>query len=162
MESEQDLEEVLELIKSARAHVAPDGVEALLELEERLRETGPGTAVWAQSEWYRRSKRTPEPRYYVPPLSRELLTGAVNPCDSAYASCPPELERTYDWLNEARRRGDQSRLEMYQRKLRYYYNDYRPDENPCDSADASCPSELDSIYKGLRRARHRDDQSSLK
>ena len=127
MASEQDLEKVLELIKSARAHVPPDEVEALLELEEQLRETGPGSAAWARSEWYRKSKRTPKPRYHVPyPLSRELLTGAVNPCKSAYPSCPPKLDRIYDGLSEARRRDDQSLLKMYQRKLRYYYYEHRP------------------------------------
>ena len=108
---------------------------------------------------------------YVPyPLSRELLSGAVNPCDSAYASCPPRLERIYDGLRDARRRDDQSLLEMYQRKLRYYY-DHVPYSlvrelltsavNPCDSAHASCPPELDSIYESLREARRRDDQSLL-
>ena len=170
VESEQDLEQVLELMKSAKAHdLHPDVAEALRGLEEALRETDPGTAVRRVKEWYR-YKRTPKPRYYVPlPLSRELLNGAVNPCDSAHASCPPRLERLYDWLSEARRRGDQSRLEMYQRSLRYYYrslryyyDDYRPGyANPCDSAHASCPPELDRIYDGLSEARRRDDQSRL-
>ena len=108
---------------------------------------------------------------YVPyPLSRELLSGAVNPCDSAYASCPPRLERIYDGLREARRRDDQSLLEYYQRKLRYYYDHvpyslYRKLStravNPCDSAHASCPPRLERIYDGLREARRRDDQSLL-
>ena len=102
---------------------------------------------------------------YVPyPLSRELLSGAVNPCDSAYASCPPELERIYRGLRNARHQDDQSLLEYFQRKLRYYYRTrtYRPDlANPCDSAHASCSPELERIYRGLRDARHRDDQSLL-
>ena len=100
---------------------------------------------------------------YVPyPLSRELLSGAVNPCDSAYASCPPELEDIYHGLSRARRRDDQRMLEYYQRSLRYYYDaDHRPDANPCDSIYASCPPELEDIYHGLSRARRRDDQRML-
>ena len=101
--------------------------EASRRLDELWRETGPGTAAWAEGERHRRHNRTRQPRHYVPyPLSRELLTGAVNPCDSAYASCPPELDNIYDGLSEARRRNDQSRLEMYQRSLRYYYYEHRP------------------------------------
>ena len=90
-------------------------------LNDLWRETGPGTPAWDQAP------APPKPRHHVPyPLSRELLTGAVNPCDSAYASCPPELDNIYDGLSEARRRNDQSRLEMYQRSLRYYYYEHRP------------------------------------
>ena len=166
MESEQDLEQVLELLKSAKDHdLHPDVAKALRELEEELRKTDPGTAVRTVNEWYRykRTQRTPKQRYYVPyPLSRELLSGAVNPCDSAYASCPPKLDRIYDWLSEARRRDDQTGIEVYQRKLRYYYDDYRPDlANPCDSAHASCPPRLERIYDGLSEARRRDDQTGI-
>ncbi len=127
VESEQDLEQVLELMKSAKDRdLHPDVAEALRGLEEALRKTDPGTAVRRVKEWYR-YKRTPKPRYYVPlPLSRELLNGTVNPCDSAYASCPPELENIYDRLSSARRHDDQSNLEYYQRKLRLYYEYYRP------------------------------------
>ena len=93
------------------------------ELDEWIREAGPG--VWETPT--ERYERTRKPRYHVPyPLSRELLTGAVNPCDGPYASCPPELDRIYDGLSEARRRDDQSRLERYQRSLRYYYYDHQP------------------------------------
>ena len=95
-------------------------------LDELIRTTGPGTAIpWeTPTERYNRMNK---PRYHVPhPLSRELLTGTVDPCDGAYALCPPELERIYDGLNEARRRGNQSRLERYQRSLRYYYYDHQP------------------------------------
>ena len=114
--------------------ISPELAQALRELDEASRsmdelwrETGPGTAAWAEGERHRRHNRTRQPRHYVPyPLSRELLTGAVNPCDSAYASCPPELDNIYDGLSEARRRNDQSRLEMYQRSLRYYYYEHRP------------------------------------
>ena len=93
------------------------------ELDEWIREAGPG--VWETPT--ERYERTRKPRYHVPyPLSRELLTGAVNPCDSAYASCPPELDRIYDGLSRARHRDDQSLLQMYQRSLRYYYYDHQP------------------------------------
>ena len=134
-----------ELDRNAGNFVAPPGTplaispeleEANRELEEALRasrrqaewirEAGPG--VWeTPAERAARRARTHKPRYHVPhPLSRELLTGTVDPCDGAYASCPPELERIYDGLNEARRRGNQSRLERYQRSLRYYYYDHQP------------------------------------
>ena len=98
-------------------------------LDKLIRETGPGTAIpWeTPAERSARRNRMRQPRHYVPyPLSRELLTGTVNPCDSAHASCPPKLDRIYDGLSEARRRDDQSRLEMYQRSLRSYYYEYRP------------------------------------
>ena len=90
-------------------------------LNELWRETGPGTPAWDQAP------APPKPRHHVPyPLSRELLTGAVDPCDSAYASCPPELERIYNGLSRARHRDDQSLMKMYQRSLRYYYRTYQP------------------------------------
>ena len=100
----------LELAQALR-----DEEKASRALDELRRETGPGNPA------------PPEPRRYVPyPLSRELLTGAVDPCDSAYASCPPELERIYNGLSRARHRDDQSLLKMYQRSLRYYYRTYQP------------------------------------
>ena len=163
MESEQDLEKVLELIKSARAHVPPDEVEALLELEEQLRETGPGSAAWARSEWYRKSKRTPKPRYHVPyPLSRELLTGAVNPCSGSRPACPWELKEIYDGLERTRDDKDSWHYRYYLNQIEDYYRhhrDYRPGAaSPCDSAYASCPPELDRIYDSLERTR--DDKDS--
>ena len=98
-------------------------------LDELIRETGPGTAIpWeTTAERIARRNRMRQPRHHVPyPLSRELLTGAVDPCDSAYASCPPELERIYNGLSRARHRDDQSLMKMYQRSLRYYYRTYQP------------------------------------
>ena len=98
-------------------------IRASRELDEWIREAGPG--VWETPA--ERYERTHKPRYHVPyPLSRELLTGTVNPCESAYASCPPELDRIYDGLSRARHRDDQSLLKMYQRSLRYYYYDHQP------------------------------------
>ncbi len=91
--------------------------QTLRELDELTRDPPLGIAT----------DRYNGPRHHVPyPLSRELLTGAVNPCDRAPVSCPPKLDRIYDGLSEARRRDDQSRLEMYQRSLRYYYRTYQP------------------------------------
>ena len=98
-------------------------------LDKLIRETGPGTAIpWeTTAERIARRNRMRQPRHHVPyPLSRELLTGAVDPCDSAYASCPPELERIYNGLSRARLRDDQSLMKMYQRSLRYYYRTYQP------------------------------------
>ena len=131
-----------ELDSKAGSFVAPPGTPLIVspELAQTLREEQEALrASRRQYEWIRaagpgvwetpteRYNRTHKPRYHVPyPLSRELLTGAVNPCDSAYASCPPELDRIYDGLSEARRRDDQSRLERYQRSLRYYYYDHQP------------------------------------
>ena len=113
----------------AMARAIRDLDETSRYVDELWRETGPGTPAWEQANYYNKYKTTapPEPRRYVPyPLSRELLTGAVNPCNSAYPSCPPKLDRIYDGLSEARRRDDQSLLKMYQRKLRYYYYEHRP------------------------------------
>ena len=95
-------------------------------LDELIREAGPD--AWeTPAERIARRDRMRQPRHYVPsPLSRELLTGAVDPCDSAYASCPPELERIYNGLSRARHRDDQSLMKMYQRSLRYYYRTYQP------------------------------------
>ena len=118
------LASIEELVHPCQTETPPcslAGARAFRELDEATRDLD---EVWRG----RRPWRPPsQPRYHVPhPLSRELLTGAVNPCDGAYASCPPELERIYDGLNEARRRGNQSRLERYQRSLRYYYYDHQP------------------------------------
>ena len=113
----------------AMARAIRDLDETSRYLDELIRETGPGTAIpWeTTAERIARRNRMRQPRHYVPyPLSRELLTGAVDPCDSAYASCPPELERIYNGLSRARHRDDQSLLKMYQRSLRYYYRTYQP------------------------------------
>ena len=100
--------------------------QVLRELDELIGEAGPG--AWeTPAERLERRNRMRQPRHHVPyPLSRELLTGAVDPCDSAYASCPPELERIYNGLSRARHRDDQSLLKMYQCSLRYYYRSYQP------------------------------------
>ena len=136
VESEQDLEQALELLKSAKDRdLHPDVAEAIRELEEELHKTDPRTAVRNLKEWskYRRNlkegerlRRTKQ-RYYVPgPLSRELLTGTVNPCDSAYASCPPELERIYDGLELSRDDEDSWHYKYYRSQLESYYRNYRP------------------------------------
>ena len=173
MESEQDLEQVLELLKSAKDHdLHPDVAKALRELEEELRKTDPGTAVRTVNEWYRykrtqRAQRTPKQRYYVPyPLSRELLSGAVNPCDSTHASCPRELENIYDGLERNRDDEDSWHYRYYQNRLESYYYWHYPLSrelpigavNPCASSRLACPRELENIYDGLER--NRDDEDS--
>ena len=131
-EASRHLDEADRELAQARRELAQalrDEEKASRYLDELIRETGPGTAIpWeTPAERSARRNRMRQPRHHVPyPLSRELLTGAVNPCDSAHASCPPKLDRIYDGLSEARRRDDQSRLEMYQRSLRYYYRTYQP------------------------------------
>ena len=125
----RDLEEANRDLEEARRELAQalrdeqETLRASQRQHEWIREAGPG--VWeTPTERYERMRK---PRYHVPyPLSRELLTGAVNPCDSAYASCPPELDRIYDGLSRARHRDDQSLLKMYQRSLRYYYRNHQP------------------------------------
>ena len=148
-----------ELAEARRA--TEEALRASRRQAEWIREAGPG--VWeTPAERAARRNSTPEPRHHVPhPFSRELLTGAVNPCDGAYASCPPELDSIYNGLSRAWRHDDQSMLEYYQRSLRHYYDDHRPDANPCNSVFASCPPELNSIYNGLSRARRHDNQSKI-
>ena len=123
-EASRRLDEADRELAQARRELAQalrDKEKASRYLDELWRETGPGTPAWDQAP------APPKPRHHVPyPLSRELLTGAVDPCDSAYASCPPELERIYNGLSRARHRDDQSLMKMYQRSLRYYYRTYQP------------------------------------
>ena len=111
----------LELAQALR-----DEEKASRELDELIGETGP--AAWeTTAERLERYNRTRQPRHYAPyPLSRELLTGAVNPCDSAYASCPPELDRIYDGLERNHDDEDSWHYEYYQNRLEDYYRHYRP------------------------------------
>ena len=118
------LANIEELVHPCQTETPPcslAGARAFRELDEATRGLD---EVWRGRRPWRPS---PQPRYHVPyPLSRELLTGTVDPCDGAYASCPPELERIYNGLSRARHRDDQSLLKMYQRSLRYYYRTYQP------------------------------------
>ena len=93
------------------------------ELDEWIREVGPG--VWETPT--ERYNRTHKPRYHVPyPLSRELLTGAVNPCAGSRPACPRELENIYDGLEIW---GDDKNSWHYQYhlfRLEKYYRNHQP------------------------------------
>ena len=69
----------------------------------------------------------PQPRYHVPyPLSRELLTGAVNPCSGSRPACPWELENIYDGLELWRDDENSRHYEYYLFRLEKYYRNYQP------------------------------------
>ena len=117
------------LIHTCQAETPPCSVglaQALLELDEQIRAAGPD--AWeTPAERAARRNRMRQPRYHVPyPLSRELLTGAVNPCDSIYASCPPELDRIYDGLELSRDDEDSWHYKYYRSQLESYYRKYQP------------------------------------
>ena len=98
-------------------------------LDKLIRETGPGTPAWEQANYYNKYKTTapPEPRRYVPyPLSRELLTGAVNPCAGSRPACPWELKEIYDGLKRNHDDKDSWHYKHYLHQLEDYYRDYRP------------------------------------
>ena len=103
--------------------------EASRRLDELWRETGPGTAAWAEGNYYNKYKTTapPEPRRHVPyPLSRELLTGAVNPCSGSRPACPWELKEIYDGLNRSRDDKDSWHYKHYLNQLEDYYRHHQP------------------------------------
>ncbi len=90
-------------------------------LDELWRETGPGTPAWDQAP------APPEPRRYVPyPLSRELLTGAVNPCAGSRPACPWELENIYDGLERNSDDKNSWHYEYYLFRLEKYYRNHQP------------------------------------
>ena len=95
-------------------------------LDKLIRETGPGTAIpWETAT--ERYERTRKPRYHVPyPLSRELLTGAVNPCAGSRPACPWELKEIYDGLKRNHDDKDSWHYKHYLHQLEDYYRDYRP------------------------------------
>ena len=116
-EARYDLDEALYDLDEARY----DEDEARRELNELSRETGPGTSAWDQTP------APPEPRYHVPyPLSRELLTGAVNPCAGSRPACPWELKEIYDGLKRNHDDKDSWHYKHYLHQLEDYYRDYRP------------------------------------
>ena len=92
------------------------------------RETGPGTPAWEQANYYNKYKTTapPEPRHHVPyPLSRELLTGAVNPCAGSRPACPWELENIYDGLEIWGDDKDSWHYEWHLFQLEKYYRNHQ-------------------------------------
>ena len=90
-------------------------------LNELWRETGPGTPAWDQAP------APPKPRHHVPyPLSRELLTGAVNPCAGSRPACPWELENIYDGLEIWGDDKDSWHYEWYLFRLERYYRPHQP------------------------------------
>ena len=98
-------------------------------LDKLIRETGPGTAIpWeTTAERLERRNRMRQPRHYVPsPLSRELLTGAVNPCAGSRPACPWELKEIYDGLKRNHDDKDSWHYKHYLHQLEDYYRDYRP------------------------------------
>ena len=100
--------------------------EAPRDLDELIRTTGPGTArPWETPT--ERYNRTHKPRYHVPyPLSRELLTGAVNPCAGSRPACPWELKEIYDGLERNRDDEDSWHYEYYLNQLGDYYRNHQP------------------------------------
>ena len=100
----------LELAQALR-----DEEKASRALDELRRETGPGNPA------------PPKPRYHVPyPLSRELLTGAVNPCAGSRPACPRELENIYDGLEIWGDDKDSWHYQYHLFRLEKYYRNHQP------------------------------------
>ena len=120
-EANRDLEEARrELVQARRATE-----KASRDLDELIRETGPGTAIpWETAT--ERYERTRKPRYHVPyPLSRELLTGAVNPCAGSRPACPWELENIYDGLEIWADDKDSWHYQYHLFRLEKYYRNHQ-------------------------------------
>ena len=105
---------------------SPAMARARRDLDELTRTTGPGTAIpWeTPTERYNRMNK---PRYHVPyPLSRELLTGAVNPCAGSRPACPWELKKIYDGLELWGDDENSRHYEYYLFRLERYYRNHQP------------------------------------
>ena len=100
--------------------------QTLRELDELIGEAGPG--AWeTPAERIERRNRTRQPRHYVPyPLSRELLTGAVNPCAGSRPACPWELENIYNGLERTSDDKNSWHYEYYLFQLEKYYRHRQP------------------------------------
>ena len=97
-------------------------------LDKLIRETGPGTAIpWeTTAERLARRNRMRQPRHHVPyPLSRELLTGAVNPCAGSRPACPWELENIYDGLEIWGDNKDSWHYQYHLFRLEKYYRNHQ-------------------------------------
>ena len=128
-EASRELEEANRELEEARRDLAQarrDEEKAIRDLDELTRTTGPGTAIpWeTPTERYNRMNK---PRYHVPyPLSRELLTGAVNPCAGSRPACPWELKKIYDGLERNRDDEDSWHYRHYLNQLGDYYRNHQP------------------------------------
>ena len=113
-----------ELAQARRA--TEEALRASRRQAEWIREAGPG--VWeTPAERAARRARTHKPRYHVPhPLSRELLTGAVNPCAGSRPACPWELENIYDGLELWGDDENSRHYEYYLFRLERYYRNHQP------------------------------------
>ena len=125
----RDLEEANRDLEEARRELAQalrDGQETLRasrRQHEWIREAGPG--VWETPA--ERYERTHKPRYHVPyPLSRELLTGTVNPCAGSRPACPRELENIYDGLEIWGDDKDSWHYQYHLFRLEKYYRNHQP------------------------------------
>ena len=131
-EASRHLDEADRELAQARRELAQalrDKEKASRYLNDLWRETGPGTPAWEQANYYNKYKTTapPKPRHHVPyPLSRELLTGAVNPCAGSRPACPWELKEIYDGLKRNHDDKDSWHYKHYLHQLEDYYRDYRP------------------------------------
>ena len=95
-------------------------------LDKLIRETGPGTAIPWETPAERIARRN-RMRHYVPyPLSRELLTGAVNPCAGSRPACPWELENIYDGLERNSDDKNSWHYKYYLFRLEKYYRHHQP------------------------------------
>ena len=92
-------------------------------LDELIREAGPDAWETPAERIARRNRM----RHYVPyPLSRELLTGAVNPCAGSRPACPWELENIYDGLERNSDDKNSWHYEYYLFRLEKYYRRHQP------------------------------------
>ena len=91
--------------------------QTLRELDELTRDPPLGIAT----------DRYNGPRHHVPyPLSRELLTGAVNPCAGSRPACPWELENIYDGLEIWADDKDSWHYQYHLFRLEKYYRNHQP------------------------------------
>ena len=128
-EASRELEEANRELEEARRDLAQarrdeeKAIRASRRQAEWIREAGPG--VWeTPAERYNRMNK---PRYHVPyPLSRELLTGAVNPCAGSRPACPWELKNIYDGLELWRDDEDSWHYGYYRFRLEKYYRNHQP------------------------------------
>ena len=92
-------------------------------LDELIREAGPDAWETPAERIARRNRM----RRHVPyPLSRELLTGTVNPCAGSRPACPWELENIYDGLEIWGDDKDSWHYQYHLFRLEKYYRNHQP------------------------------------